>query len=171
MEMSLMKYEVHHHLPRNHSEAEKTSSCLSQQKESSIIKSRWIRTPQTHIKKKDVATSTSDGKFYDTDESKWLLRPKLNDGRVVVVVNKQQTGNHNNWERTSFKGHRPEILQQSGVWINGSPKPLRELITTTTTIITKLTGSLATIFTLPCLVGCCLYNKFTIFGCGNKFGA
>lgn len=47
--------------------------------------------------------------------------------------------------RTPFKGHRPEILQQSSVWINGSPKPLRELITI---IITKLAAWQE--FTLPC---------------------
>jgi hypothetical protein len=66
-----------------------------------------VNSHTTNTYKKDVAK----------DESKWLFRPKskpkLNDSPVVVVVNNNRkkittTG------RTSFKGHRPEILQQSG---------------------------------------------------------
>lgn len=58
---------------------------------------------------------------------------------------RQQQQKTTTTRRTSFKDHRPEILQQSSVWINGSPKPLRELITI---IITKLAAWQE--FTLPC---------------------
>ena len=57
-------------------------------------------TPQTHIKKKDVATSTSDGKFYDTDRrvkmappTKALRRPGRR-RQQTTNTKPQQLGEH-----------------------------------------------------------------------------
>ena len=95
-----------------------------------------------------------------------LLRPKSKlkaQRRPGRRRQQQQQKTTTTGRRTSYKGHRPEILQQSGVWINGSPKPLRELITI---IITKLAAWQE--FTLPCRL---FIQVQQFFCCGNKFGA